>query len=89
MGRFLVLRELPGVTRDQYAAAQHAVLDAARQVGTTRHQVQYLGGFYLLGQGRAVCVFDADSAIDVRAVNEMAGVSFTEVLEAVELHPPD
>jgi Protein of unknown function (DUF4242) len=89
MRRFLVIRELPGVTRDQYAAAQNAILEAARHARPAHGHVQYLGGFYVLGRGRAVCMFDAASAAVVREVNEMAGVSFTEVMEAVELHPHD
>jgi hypothetical protein len=87
---FLVFRNLPGVTRDQYAAAQQALIHAAGGpivggpvVGT--HEIRYLGGFFLPGAGRAICVFDAGSAADVRAVNERAGVPFAEVLEAIEL----
>jgi Protein of unknown function (DUF4242) len=82
---FLVLRDLPGVTRDQYSAAQEAIADAAQRASPAGRAVRYLGGFFLPGSGRAVCVFDAESASDVADVNHRAGVSFTEVLEAVEL----
>jgi hypothetical protein len=34
-----------------------------------------------------MCIFGADSAAEVTAVNEQAGVPFTEVLEAIELRP--
>jgi hypothetical protein len=84
---FLVLRMLPGVTRDQYAAAQQAAIDAASQASTSGHMVRYLGGFFIPGGGRAVCIFSADSLADVATVNEWAGVPFTEVLEAIELRP--
>ncbi len=82
---FLVLRDLPGVTRDQYSAAQEAIADAALRASPAGREVTYLGGFFLPGSGRAVCVFGAESASDVADVNQRAGVSFTEVLEAVEL----
>jgi len=85
---FLVLRQLPGVTRDQYAAAQQAANDAAGEASAGGHVVRYLGGFFIPGGGRAICIFDADSIADVTAVNEQAGVPFTEVLEAIELRPP-
>jgi hypothetical protein len=49
--------------------------------------VRHLGGFYMPRGGRAVCIFDAESLADVTAVNERAGVPFTEILEAIELHP--
>jgi hypothetical protein len=87
MATFLVLRELPGVTRDQYAAAQRAAADSALRSSTSGRQVRYRGGYFLPGQGRAVCIFDADSASDVAAVNKGAGVPFSEVVEAIELRP--
>ena len=82
---FLVLRDLPGVTRDQYSAAQDAIADAAQRASPAGREVRYLGEFFLPRSGRAVCVFGAESASDVADVNQRAGVSFTEVLEAVEL----
>jgi Protein of unknown function (DUF4242) len=84
---FLVLRDLPGVTRDQYAAAQQAAIDAASRSSTDGHLVRYLGGFYIPGAGRAFCIFGADTAADVAIVNEHARVPFTEVLEAIEMRP--
>jgi hypothetical protein len=84
---FLVLRQLPGVTRDQYAAAQQAVMDAASQSAASGRMVRYLGGFFLPGAGRAICIFGADSGADVVVVNQHAGVPFTEVLETIEMRP--
>jgi Protein of unknown function (DUF4242) len=82
---FLVLRQLPGVTRDQYAAAQQAASDAAHQASAGGRDVRYLGGFFMPAGGRAICIFGAESLADVTAVNERAGVPFTEVLEAIDL----
>jgi hypothetical protein len=84
---FFVLRQLPGVTRDQYAAAQQAAMAAASQSSAEGHVVRYLRGFFLPSAGRAICMFDADSAADVAMVNQHAGVPFTEVLEAIEMRP--
>ena len=42
---FLVFRSLPGVTRDQYAAAQRAAADASRRHTQAGPKVSYLGGF--------------------------------------------
>lgn len=87
MATFLVLRQLPGLTRDQYTAAQQAVSEAARQASTGGRSVRHLGGFFLPGEGRAICIFCAESLVDVTAVNERSGVPFTEVLEAIEVRP--
>jgi hypothetical protein len=84
---FLVLRQLPDVTIDQYAAAQQAAMDAASQSSADGRVVQYLGGFFFPGAGRAICIFGADLAADVAMVNQHAGVPFTEVLEAIEMRP--
>jgi Protein of unknown function (DUF4242) len=84
---FLVLRQLPDITRDQYAAAQQAATDAASQSSAGGRVVRYLGGFFLPGAGRAICIFAADTAADVAMVNQHAGVPFTEVLEAIEMPP--
>jgi uncharacterized protein DUF4242 len=84
---FLVFRRLPGVTRDQYAAAQQAAMDAASQSSADGREVRYLGGFFFPGVGRAVCIFGAGSAADVAMVNQHAGVPFTEVFEAIEMRP--
>jgi len=84
---FLVFRQLPGVTRDQYAAAQQAAMDAASQSSADGHEVRYLGGFFFPGAGRAVCIFGGGSAADVAMVNQRAGVPFTEVFEAIEMRP--
>jgi hypothetical protein len=85
---FLVLRQLPGLTRDQYAAAQQAASEAAHQasVGGGR-AVRHLGGFLIPDTGQAICIFCAESLADVTTVNERAGVPFTEVVEAIELRP--
>jgi hypothetical protein len=82
---FLVFRDLPGVTRDQYAAAQHAVADASLRSSAAGREVRYQGGFFLPGTGRAICIFDAESAADVADANKQAGVPVTEVVEAIDL----
>ena len=35
--------------------------------------------------GCAICIFDAESAADVTAVNQQAGVPATDVIEAIDL----
>ena len=87
MATFLVFRHLPGVTRDQYAAAQQAAMDVASQSSAHGHAVRYLGGFFIPDKSEAICIFDGDSADDIAAVNQHAGIPFTEVREAIEMQP--
>lgn len=69
-----MFRDLPGLTRDQYTAVQHAAADAARRTSAAGRQVTYRGGFFLPAAARAICIFDADTAADVTAVNQLAGL---------------
>ena len=85
MPSFLVFRDLPGVTRDQYAAAQRAAADAASHTGGADREVTYQGGFFLPAAARAICIFDAETAADVIAVNELAGLPTTSIVEAIDL----
>lgn len=82
---FLVFRDLPGITRDQYTAAQNALARAARAASTAECEVRYLGGFFLPRTGQAICIFDAESACDIAAINVRAGVPATDVAEAIDL----
>jgi hypothetical protein len=91
---FLVFRDLPGVTRDQYTAAQHAAADAAGRASAAGRAVTYRGGFFLPATARAICIFDAGTAADVTAVNTLAGVPASDIVEAIDLRaatgqPPD
>jgi len=85
---FLVFRDLPGVTRAQYTALQQAASDPARRTSAAGRQVSYRGGFFLPATAQAICIFDADTAADVTAVNQRAGVPVTDIVEAVDLHTP-
>jgi uncharacterized protein DUF4242 len=82
---FLVFRDLSGITRDQYAAAQRAAADASRRSAEAGRMVIYLGGFFLTDTGRAICVFEAESVADVAEVNKQAGVPAADIVEAVDL----
>jgi hypothetical protein len=78
MATFLVLGQLPGLTWDQHVAA--------RQVSTSGRIVRHLGCFHTW-QGTGHCIIRAESFADVAAMNERAGMPFTEVLAAIERRP--
>jgi hypothetical protein len=86
---FLVFRDLPGVTRDQYTAAQRALADAVRRAAASGRDVAYPGGFFIPAAARAICVFRVGSASDAAAVSRLAGLPVTEIAEAVDLRADD
>ena len=48
MASFLVFRDLPGITRDQYTAAQNALARAARGASTADREVRVCLWFSVL-----------------------------------------
>ncbi len=85
---YLVFRDLPGVTRDQFVAAQRAVTDEADSARAAGRAVRYLTGFFVPANAAGLCLFEGADAEEVAAVNQQAGVPFTSVVEAVEWQPP-
>jgi Protein of unknown function (DUF4242) len=86
---YLVFRDLPGVTRDQFVAAQRALAEEADSARAAGRAVRYLSGFFLAATAAGLCLFEGADAEDVAAINQQAGVPFSNVVEAVEWHPPD
>ncbi len=76
MARFLALHSLPGMSEEQ---AQQ-ILDTAWAMSGVELQTTYAD----FDTGRAVCIWQADSAADVEAALEELEVPFEELTEVVE-----
>ena len=85
MTTYMVERNLPGITMEQLAGAQQAAIETARQFTHDGKPVSYLRSIYVPGDCRCMCLFEADSADDVAAVNTTAGIPFDTVTEAMSL----
>jgi hypothetical protein len=78
MPTYLVERYLPG--RDR------AWLEAAlARLPRARRGVVYLGSTYVPADDSCFSRFEAESAADVRDVNEIAGVPFARIVAAAEI----
>jgi Protein of unknown function (DUF4242) len=78
MPTYLVERYLPG--RDR------AWLDAAlARLPRAQNGVVYLGSTYVPSDDSCFSRFEAESAEDVRDVNEIAGVPFARIVAAAEI----
>ena len=78
MPTYLVERYLPG--RDR------AWLEAAlARLPRARRGVVYLGSMYVPSEHSCFSRFEAESAADVRELNEIAGVPFARVVVAAEI----
>jgi hypothetical protein len=84
---YLVERDLPGMTRDQLAAALRAAAETARRFTAAGNPVRYIRSLFLPQQARCLCLFEARDAESVRSLNDTAQIPFTSVTEALELIP--
>jgi hypothetical protein len=84
MPMYLVERDLPGLSRDQFGAAQRAIEAAVAQATAEGVAVRSVWGVFVPSEGCAVCLFEGPDADSVRAVNLAAGVPFSNLVEAVE-----
>lgn len=84
---YMADRDLPGATLSQLADAQRAVMETSREFTLDGRSVRYLRSTFVPAEGHCMCLFEADDAATVRAVNETAGVPFTRIVEAADLLP--
>ena len=84
---YMVERNLPGVRMDQLAAAQKAAIETSEQFTASGKDVRYIRTTFVTGEAHCMCLFEADSADLVRAVNEAAEIPFTRIVEALDLTP--
>jgi len=88
MAVYMVERDLPGITNEQLAGAQGAAIASAEKATTDGTAVRYLRSTFVPGESKCMCLFEANTAEAVRAVNESAGLPFTRIVEALDLTPP-
>jgi hypothetical protein len=72
---------------DQLAGAQKAAIDTSKRFTEEGRPVRYIRSMYVPGDNRCMCLFEADNAEDVKAVNDHAGIPYTRVVEAHDLTP--
>jgi hypothetical protein len=80
-------RNLPGITMAQLAGAQKAAIDTSQRFSDEGRRVRYIRSMYVPGDDRCMCLFEANSAEDVKAVNDEAGIPYSRVVEAHDLTP--
>ena len=87
MGVYLVDRDLPGITPEGLAAVQRAEILASQRLSAAGQRVRYLRSVFIPGEARCMCLFEAQDEAAVVAVNEVAWLPFTRIVEALDLTP--
>jgi hypothetical protein len=83
----MVERSLPGIPMDQLAAAQQRAINTSEEMSASGKPVRYIRSTYVPETGQCMCLFEADDAQQVKALNEKANIPFQRVVPAMDLTP--
>lgn len=84
---FMVERDLAGIAMADLAAAQNAAIATAEAMRGEGSEVRYMHSSFVPGDGRCMCFFEGASADEVKALNDRAGLPYSNVAEALDLRP--
>jgi len=87
MKTFMVERSLKGISMEQLGSAQKATIQKAGQMTKSGTPVSYLHSTFVPGDGRCLCMFQAEDAKDVEKLNRECNIPFEKVTEAMHLPP--
>jgi len=87
MSVFMVERDLKGIAMEDLAGAQQAAIAKAAEMREGGAEVAYIRSTFAPEDGRCMCLFDADSAETVRALNDATGLPYSAVVPAMDLTP--
>ena len=87
MGVYLVERSLKGISMDDLGAAQKAAIGKGEEMTAAGTDVRYIRSTFAPEDGRCMCLFEADSEVDVKRLNDEAGLPYDRIVEALDLSP--
>lgn len=82
MPRYMVERNLPGLTSEQLAAAAKSAKDTTATMTREGKPVRYLRSTYVPSEAKCFCLFEGPSRELVREANERAKLPFEKIHEA-------
>jgi Protein of unknown function (DUF4242) len=82
---FIVERHLPGLSGTDLRVAAMRARDAADQLTREGRPIRYLRTTYRPDDGSCHCLFEADSDLTVRQVNDLAAIPYDRIAPAVLL----
>lgn len=84
---FMVERDLKGISMEGLAKAQGAAIATAATMSGKGTPIRYIRSTFAPDDGRCMCLFDAGSDADVKALNDAAGIPYHRVVPAYDLTP--
>ena len=85
MPNYIVERHLPRFTREQLAGAAARAKTVTGQMRTEGTPVRYLRSFFVPGEDKCYCLFEAPSPEVVRDANERAELPVLSISEALHI----
>ena len=85
MQNYIVERHLPQYTGEQLAAAATSAETTTSQMSREGIPVRYLRSFFVPGEDKCFCLFEADSPEVVKQANDRAGLPYQRVSEALHI----
>lgn len=87
MSVFMVERDLKGISMEDLAGAQQAAIQTAADMRSSGESISYIRSTFAPEDGRCMCLFDGDSADQVKRLNDTAGLPYSRVVAALDLTP--
>lgn len=88
MAIYMVDRDLPRVTSAGITALRQTARLVSEQFTAKGRPVRYIRSMFIPGEARCLCLFEAQDAATVAAVNELANLPFTRIVAALDLSSP-
>lgn len=87
MSVFMVERDLKGISMEDLGGAQKAAIAEAKKMRGEGKDIGYIRSTFAPEDGRCMCLFDGESADQVRTLNDRAGLPYSRVVPAMDLTP--
>ena len=87
MSVYMVERNLKGISMEDLAGAQQAAIATAKEMTENGDRVSYIRSTFAPEDGRCMCLFDGESADQVKKLNDTAGLPYEKIVEALDLTP--
>ncbi|HKA45591.1 MAG TPA: nickel-binding protein [Burkholderiales bacterium] len=84
---FVAERSLKGISMQDLAAAQKRAIETAGRLSREGRQVRYLRSTFVPDSGACSCLFEAQDAATVEALNMAAKIPYDRIAPALDLHP--
>ena len=87
METYMVERLLKGISMEDLGAAQKAAISTAAGMSKNGTPISYIRSTFVPDTGACMCLFKAESAASVKALNEKAKLPFDRIVKAMDLTP--